>query len=76
MHKVKDFLKRQSKNLDLPGVSGIGHQVPLASQPLAPIQQGAFPTEQDVFRYRKQRGVNFGAFFLFSSIQSKMLMGI
>lgn len=60
MHKIKNFFDRHSKDISFPG-SG-DHQVPLPNAPVPPVQSGPFPTEQDVFRFRKQRGVNFGAY--------------
>ncbi|KAI0264435.1 glycoside hydrolase [Gloeopeniophorella convolvens] len=60
MNKVKTFLKEHLHAMDHPHVEQDPHLL-TAAQNSAPCD---FPTEQDLFRYRKQRGVNLGCWFV------------
>ncbi|KAI0035415.1 glycoside hydrolase [Vararia minispora EC-137] len=57
MDKVKSFLKKQIQDRVPPSVL-------ISSSKIPQSPFGAFPSQEDFYRYRKQRGVNLGSWFV------------
>ncbi|TFK51862.1 glycoside hydrolase [Heliocybe sulcata] len=58
MHKLTDFFHRHSRSSSYQSL----HRDPAAPAPKP--EATAFPTEADIYRHRKQRGVNLGSWFV------------
>lgn len=62
MHKIASFVNKKVDEL------GSRHATTSITNTLPTITKQSFPDESDIYKYRKQRGVNLGTFQILSAV--------